>query len=225
MLDTLVPPACLVCGERLEDQSQVLCGACEAKVSMYLGNICPVCGSEIEALPCEVCATEKFSFSHARSVFRFSGAVKDLIHILKYDSYISPAGYFALPLSEMIESDVALQDYDYMCAVPLHPVRHRERGYNQSDLIAFATASLLQMPYQNPIRRTINTPSQTLLSKDSRAVNLKNAFSIKDISAVKGKKIIVVDDVFTTGATMNELAKELRLAGADKVAAVTVARA
>ncbi len=209
----------------MEDQDQVLCSSCEAKASLYIGNMCPVCGSEIEAFPCEVCATEKFAFSHARSMFRFHSSIKDLIHILKYDSYTSPAGYFALPLSEMIESDEDLHDYDFMCAVPLHPVRHRERGYNQSDLIAYATATLLQMPYQNPVSRKVNTPSQTMLSKDSRAVNLKGAFMVKDIAAVKGKKIIVVDDVFTTGATINEMAKELKLAGAEKVAAVTVARA
>jgi ComF family protein len=225
LLDTFIPPACLVCGERLEDQIQVICSNCEAKVSMYQGNLCKVCGSEIKELPCEVCAVEKFAFDHARSVFRFRSPIDDLIHILKYDGYISPAGYFALPLAEMIESDEELQGYDYMCAVPLHKVRNRERGYNQSDLIAYATAMLLDMPYQNPVSRCVNTQSQTLLSKAHRVKNLNGAFCVKDVAAVKGKKIMVVDDVFTTGTTLNEIAKLLRLVGAEKVAAVTVARA
>jgi ComF family protein len=225
VLDTIIPPSCLVCGERLEEQSQVLCSKCEAKISLQPVSLCKVCGSEIKELPCEVCAEEKFAFDHARSAFRYFTPINDLIHALKYDGYVSPAGYFALPLAELIESDEDLQDYDYLCAVPLHKVRKRERGYNQSDLIAFATAALLDMPYHNPVSRNINTLSQTLLSKSKRQKNLAGAFSVKDISEVKGKKIILVDDVFTTGTTLNEIAKLLRLAGAEKVAAVTVARA
>jgi len=224
LLDAVIPPACLVCGERLEDQSQVLCEACEGKISLYSGSLCKVCGSEMKEYPCEVCAEENYAFDLARSVFRYSTPIKDLIHELKYNGYVSPAGYFALPLAELIEGDEDLQDYDYFCAVPLHTVRKRERGYNQSDLIAYATAKLLGKPYLNPVSRRINTLSQTLLSKAGRIKNLSGAFYIKDIAAVKGKSVIVVDDVFTTGTTLNEIAKQLRLAGAERIAAVTVAR-
>ena len=225
LMQLLIPPACLVCGSRIEDQCQVLCSDCEAKIAPVSSAVCPVCGSEIQQFPCEVCIEEDFAFDCARSLFRFQTPVKELIHSLKYSGYISPAGYFALPLAEMIEADPALQDHDYICAVPLHRVRKRERGYNQSDLIAYATSRLTGLPYFNPVSRCVNTLSQTLLSKTHRIKNLSNAFRVKNTSTVQGKKIMILDDVFTTGSTLNEIAKTLRLAGAAKITAITVARA
>ncbi len=225
LLNLFIPPACLVCGARLENQSQVICGNCEAKISLVGQNVCPVCGSENPEIPCTLCAEVHFTFDAAHSVFKFKGPVKDLIHELKYNGYSSPAGYFALPLAELIEISPALKNHDYVCAVPLHRVRRRERGYNQSELIAYATSMMAGIPYAEPVYRCINTYSQTLLSRAKRATNLKNAFKIKKNADVNGKKIIVIDDVFTTGSTLNEIAKTLRSAGAAKVTALTVARA
>lgn len=225
MLELIIPPACLVCGERIEDRTQVICADCETKIAFMGEGTCPVCGSENKEFPCEVCAEGNFEFDSARSVFHFTGAVKELIHILKYEGYVSPAGYFALPIAEMIDSEPDFKDHDYICAVPLHRVRKRERGYNQSDLIAFAVAALTNLPYVNPIRRKINTFSQTLLSREHRIQNLNGAFTVKDKNQVQGKKIILIDDVFTTGSTLNEIAKTLHCAGADKISAITVARA
>lgn len=225
LMDVLIPPACLVCATRIEDQKQVLCSDCEAKIAMISSAVCPVCGSEIQKFPCEVCLEEDFAFDSARSLFKYQTPVQELIHQLKYNGYVSPAGYFALPLAEMIEMDENLQDNDYICAVPLHPVRKRERGYNQSDLIAFATAQLVGLPYRNPVSRCVNTLSQTTLNKAHRIKNLNSAFVVKDASEVLGKKIILVDDVFTTGSTLNEIAKTLRSAGAERITAITVARA
>jgi len=224
-LKLIIPPACLVCGKRLEDRHQVICPDCETKLYLMEEGTCPVCGSINQNIPCEVCAESNFAFDSAMSVFHYTGTAKDLIHILKYEGYTSPAGYFALPLAEFIESKPQLMKYDFLCAVPLHRVRKRERGYNQSDLIAYTVAKLLAMPYLNPVQRKINTLSQTLLSREHRIKNLSGAFQVKDKSRVEGKKIILIDDVFTTGSTLNEIAKALRSAGAAKICAITVARA
>jgi len=225
LLNLFLPPACLVCGQRIEEQTQVICEICETKISLMGQNVCPVCGTENPGIPCELCAEEHFAFASAGSVFKFQGPVKDLIHELKYNGYSSPAGYFALPLSEMIESSPDLKEHDYICAVPLHRVRKRERGFNQSELIAYATSVMAGIPYAETVYRSINTYSQTLLSKARRVSNLKDAFKIKKNADVNGKKIIVIDDVFTTGSTLNEVAKTLCNAGAAKVTALTVARA
>jgi ComF family protein len=225
ILELLIPPACLVCGNRIDDRHQVICSDCEAKLYLIGEGTCPVCGSENKKLPCEFCAEGQFNFDSAISIFRYSGPVRDLIHILKYEGYSSPAGYFALPIAELIESHTALKNYDYICSVPLHRVRKRERGYNQSDLIAYAVAQLIDMLYLNPVQRRINTLSQTLLSRDHRIKNLEGAFKVKDKKLVEGKKIILIDDVFTTGSTLNEIAKTLHSAGAEKICAITVARA
>ncbi len=225
LLNLFFPPACLVCGHRLVDQKLVICEACEARVALVSPAGCPVCGSENQNNPCEVCAEEHFAFSSVRSVFKYRGPVKDLIHELKYNGYNSPAGYFAVPLGELIESDPELQDHDFLCPVPLHRVRQRERGYNQSELIAYAASVISGMPYAEPLKRRFYTRSQTLLSRAKRHKNLLNAFKVINANDVKGKRIIVVDDVFTTGSTLNEIAKTLLAAGAGKVTALTVARA
>jgi ComF family protein len=224
-LELIVPPACLVCGNRIEDRTQVICEFCEAKLSLIGEGTCPVCGSENKELPCEVCLEGQFEFDSARSIFRYIGPIRELIHILKYEGYTYPAGYFALPIAELIESEPSLKNHDYICAVPLHRVRKRERGYNQTDLIAYAVSKLICMPYLNPVTRRINTFSQTLLSKEHRIANLSGAFTVKHKDQVTGKKIILIDDVFTTGSTLNEIAKTLRAAGAKKISTITVARA
>jgi hypothetical protein len=122
----------------------------------------------------------------------------------------------------LIESDPQLQDHDFLCPVPLHRVRKRERGYNQSELIAYAASVISGMPYAEPLKRRFYTRSQTLLSRAKRHKNLLNAFKVINANDVKGKRIIVVDDVFTTGSTLNEIAKTLLAAGAGKVTALTV---
>lgn len=225
LANLILPPACLVCGNKLDEQKQVLCENCEARLIMLGSNVCTVCGGEMGDDGCDICREEKFAFDKARSVFKFSGPVKDLIHILKYDGYVSPAGYFALPLAELIESDPTMQDADYICAVPLHKVRKRERGYNQSELVAIGVSALTGLPCESPVERKVYTNSQTLLSKAHRVKNLFQAFVVKDASLVEGKHIIIVDDVFTTGSTLNEMAKTLRSAGAKKITAITAARA
>lgn len=225
LVDLFFPPACLVCGQRLSDQKQVICESCEARISLVSPAVCPVCGSQNNSIPCEVCAEEQFAFSAVRSIFNFRGPVKDLIHELKYNGYSSPAGYFALPLGELIESDKDLKEHDFMCPVPLHRVRKRERGYNQSALIAYAASAICGLPYAEPLQRRFYTRSQTLLSRAHRKKNLMNAFKVKHLNEVKDKKVIVVDDVFTTGSTLNEIAKTLLAAGATQVTALTVARA
>jgi len=192
---------------------------------MVGSDTCSVCGSELKEYPCRACLEESFAFDSARAIFKFGGPVKELIHVLKYNGYESPAGYFALPIAELIESEPALQDHDYICAVPLHPVRRRERGYNQAELIASCVAYLTGLPFEMPVVRKVNTLSQTLLSKARRVKNLNGAFRIKKTSQVAGKKILLLDDVFTTGSTLNEIAKTLRFAGASKITAITVARA
>jgi len=219
------PPACLACGQRIEEQTQVICENCEIRLAMVGRNVCPECGTENPEIPCAVCAEEHYAFATARSVFKFQGPVKDLIHALKYQGYTSPAGFFAMPLAELMESEAALKDHDCISSVPLHRVRKRERGFNQSELIAYAVSVMAGIPYAEPVYRRVNTISQTLLTRAMRKKNLKDAFKIKKNANVKGKKIILVDDVFTTGSTLNEIAKTLMSAGAAKVTALTVARA
>jgi len=117
------------------------------------------------------------------------------------------------------------EGFDCVCAVPLHRVRKRERGYNQSELLARKLASELGLPFVQPIYRRVYTRSQTNLSRQARLQNLAGAFALRKRSDIAGKRVILVDDVFTTGSTVNEAAQTLKDAGAAKVAVLTAARA
>lgn len=225
LLDLMIPPACLACGARIDAQDEIICSDCEAKISIVSGNNCPKCGAEVSGPICKNCSNESFAFDSTDSLFRYAGTIKELIHQLKYHGYVSPAGYLSVLLAEYLQSNNEISNYELLCPVPLHRVRKRERGYNQSALIGYAAAQLMNLPYAQPVIRSHYTRSQTLLSRDKRKKNLHGAFRVKDPDAVRGKKIILVDDVFTTGSTLNEVAKELKAAGAEKVAAITVARA
>lgn len=225
LVNLVLPPACLVCGARIDDQAQVICSDCETGVRPPAGSRCPVCGEAMSSENCANCQNEVFAFDSYNTMFGFQGTVRDLVHELKYEGFISPAGYFAAHMSELLQDDEQLRNSDLVCSVPLHRVRKRERGYNQSELIAYAAATLAGLPYAQPVTRNTYTRSQTKLSRAGRKKNLQGAFTVHEPELVRGKKVILVDDVFTTGTTLNEVAKELKNAGAEKVMAVTVARA
>jgi len=116
-------------------------------------------------------------------------------------------------------------NFDLVTAVPLHRVRERERGYNQSELLGRALAFELGIPFAQPVLRHQNTRSQTNLSRQARLDNLSGAFALRRNADVAGKRIIVVDDVFTTGTTVNEVSHVLKAGGASRVAVLTATRA
>lgn len=225
LVNLVLPPACIVCGARIDDQAQVICSDCETGVRPPAGSRCPVCGEAMSGESCVNCQHEEFAFDSYHAMFGYQGTVRDLVHQLKYEGFISPAGYFAAQMSELMQDDEQLRSCDLVCSVPLHRVRKRERGYNQSELIAYAAAVLAGLPYTQPVVRRTYTRSQTRLSRAGRKKNLQGAFKVSEPELVRGKKVILVDDVFTTGTTLHEVAKELKHAGAEQVMALTVARA
>jgi ComF family protein len=155
-------------------------------------------------------------FDFARSALLFTPALREIIHHLKYADRVS----LAKPLGDILRNCLEREAFtgDLIVPVPLHRSRERQRGYNQAELIA----SRLRLPMTTRLlRRRKNTPSQTGLTRNERKRNLAAAFEVR--GEVKGT-IIVVDDVYTTGSTINEIARALKRAGAERVEALTVAR-
>jgi ComF family protein len=155
-------------------------------------------------------------FDFARSALLFSRTLREIIHHLKYSDRVSLAN----PLGDILRECLQREAFsgDLIVPVPLHRSRERERGFNQAELIA----ARLGRPVANRLlRRCKNTPSQTGLSRNERKRNLAGAFEVR--GEVKGT-VIVVDDVYTTGSTMNEVARTLKRAGAERVEVLTVAR-
>jgi ComF family protein len=155
-------------------------------------------------------------FDFARSALLFTPALREIIHHLKYSDRVS----LAKPLGDILTECLKREAFtgNLVVPVPLHRSRERLRGYNQAELIA----SRLGLPMTTRLlRRRKNTPSQTGLTRNERKRNLASAFEVR--AELKGT-IIVVDDVYTTGSTMNEIARTLKRGGAERVEALTVAR-
>lgn len=225
MYDLMLPPLCLSCRKRVEAAKDVLCPDCMELMAPLPEDACGLCGGILTEGRCEACAQTRFFFDRARAAYLYQGPAQDLVHALKYDGFYSPADFFATALSRLSDTQFHYGACQYVTAVPLHRVRRRERGFNQSELIARKLARLLGLKYDDPVYRRLNTPSQTLLSKEDRERNLKGAFALRRNARVQDTRLILIDDVFTTGSTVNEISKLLKDNGAKEVMVLTATRA
>lgn len=220
----LFPPVCLACNAPVDSAAEVLCSSCREQLLPIVKNYCKKCGAPLENYHCEACAHLDFAFDYARAAFIYKAPARELVHHLKYDSLSSPANYFSQALMSIPAAKRFGNKFDFVTAVPLHRVRQRERGYNQSELLGRRLAEELGIPFELPVIRRVNTRSQTNLSREARLDNLSGAFALRRKAAVSGKRIILVDDVFTTGATANEVSLVLKAGGAARVAVLTATR-
>ncbi|MDZ4121690.1 MAG: ComF family protein [Candidatus Cloacimonadaceae bacterium] len=203
-----------------------MCESCLESITRVSEALaCPVCGSPDSYKDCEVCWEQQIHFDLCRAVFRFDGAIKDLIHELKYNGLLSPVKWLAEQAVEHIRASGHFDDIDLVIPVPLHKVRIRERGFNPSALIAKVMADMLMLEYQEPVKRRIYTKSQTRLSKEERMKNLHTAFALKPEVELSGRTVLLVDDVFTTGSTINEVSRILRKAKPDRIKVLAISRA
>jgi ComF family protein len=175
---------------------------------------------------CGECATVSRPFSAARAAVVFDGPVQELIHRLKYGKKTHIFRPLALLTSRHLTPFIAESGAELIIPVPLHRKRLRERGFNQSVLLAGVLAKSWHLPMsRNNLRRIRWTEPQISLSVADRTKNVRGAFAVKDPTQIKGKRILLVDDVYTTGSTVTECAKVLKNAGAKEVYVATVARA
>jgi len=161
------------------------------------------------------------SFSTARSAGLYEGTLLEAIHLLKYRGRTS----LVRPLASILAGTIDCTGYDIITPVPLHRRRLQERGFNQSLLLArcLAKESHLSLDYVN-LRRIRATAPQTGLRGRERTSNVKRAFSVKNSVPFAGKRVLLVDDVYTTGATVTECSQALKAAGAREVGVLTLAR-
>jgi len=214
VINVFYPPRCIFC-------RQVLSLDCEI-------NICSRCNEELPYAKKEFLQTgeedEENFCDGAISVFRYKGIVKD--SLIRFKFYSSPSYYrtFARLMAERFLEMAPAGDYDMIVSVPLHKQKEYARGYNQSRLISKALSREIKLPEKSKvIKRLKNTGSQSLLDKKDRRENIKGAFAIADADLVRNKSIILVDDIMTTGATLEECGRVLKEAGAKKVTALVVA--
>ena len=204
------------------------------------GGLCAICGERLETpfafsdqrgeVRCGLCRRAEPPFVKAAAYGSYEGGLRELIHLLKYDQVRPAAGVLGRMLAEAIAdlqplfAGTALS----VVPVPLHARKLRQRGFNQSELIARAALKLISRPglqlCPGVLVRQRETQSQIDLSRHQRRENMRGAFAIAPAAEIEGRDVLLVDDVFTTGTTASECARVLRRAGASKVYVATVAR-
>lgn len=228
LLDLVMPPLCLACHMPVAKQGG-LCAGCWAAIHFLGEPCCRCCGHPFpEAQPntmiCGACVREPPLFDRARAAFRYDEASKGLVLSFKHADRPGLARFFA-PWMARAAADL-LSDADWLVPVPLHRWRLLHRRYNQAALLAQGLGRLSAARYRpDLLKRVRHTPPQATLSRGERRDNIKGAFRVNaPENQLVGRKIILVDDVLTTGATIGACAQLLRRAGAARVDVVTLAR-
>lgn len=181
----------------------------------------------LRALPkCVVCQIDTFHFEKVRSFARYQDPLVRAIVLLKYEEMEPLADWFADRLVELVAQYGSELNADVVVPVPLHQVRERERGYNQAEMLSKRVAKRLGIPHQGILLvRKRPRPDKHLLTSHERWDAVRGAFATHEGSQVDNRRVLLVDDVMTTGATLDACAKALREAGARSVLGLTVARA
>ncbi len=225
----LYPPHCAGCGADTSAGVH-LCARCAAKARPIVAPFCQTCsepfaGAITSTFTCQNCAERRLHFDCAVAPYLSRSVVRELIHRFKYDRHF----YLRHPLTAwaadgLADTRLAAPPIDAFVPVPLHPARFREREFNQADEIAKLLSQRTGTPLLRALRRIRYTSTQTVLDRHERMENLRNAFRVRDTAAVLLRHLVLVDDVFTTGSTVDECARVLRQAGAASVRVLTVAR-
>lgn len=216
---------CIACDSELPfDVSYGLCKDCQDKLPT-IAKSCLKCGREIydEGKYCFDCKEGGFDFDRVYSCLNYEGFVTKIVYNLKYGGGKYLAKYMARIIADKIMSEKI--SFDILTFVPLNKIREKERGFNQAKLLADEISKILNLESIGVLERIRNTPFQASLKREERLTNLKDAFSVIDKKLLKDKTILIIDDIFTTGTTINECSKMLKKAGCKRVFCITFAHA
>ncbi|MBJ6801221.1 ComF family protein [Geomonas propionica] len=236
LLDLLFPPLCHACkgyipikGAEETPPQPFICADCLGKISFLSSPLCTCCGAPFATAngvdhTCGACLSHP-PFHTCRSAAVLAGPLQELIHRFKYGGKMHLANPLGLLAFQRLEQFLGEAGGECVVPVPLHRKRLRQRGYNQSQLIGEVLGKKLRVPQVvGNLRRVRWTDPQTGLDAGDRVTNVKGAFAVRDPKALAGKRVLLVDDVFTTGSTLAACVDALRDADVAAVLAVTVAR-
>ena len=227
VVDILIPPICGIC-QCPVSKNATLCPECFSKLNFITKPYCHICGRPFEfdimgERVCAKCLMKRPLFLKARSAVQYDEASKKLLLPFKHADRLD-----LVPLLVKLMRPTAndlMPETDIILAVPLHWLRLLKRKYNQSDELAYRLAKIYHKTYvPNVLKRQRATPSQGHLTAQERNRNVRGAFKVTHPNKIKGKRILLIDDVLTTGSTVNECTKVLLKAGAKSVDVLTIAR-
>lgn len=216
--DFFLPRVCASCKKRMSPAEKIVCDNCYYKLEIANESL--------------IQSEFKIKFLHNKLIDEFNAAfifqqdkpIQNIIHSLKYGKNFAVGVYLGKLLSNLFERTIRNWDCDLIIPIPIHRLKKLDRGYNQSEFIAKGISKELNIPYNCKIIKRIKfTETQTRLNLPQRKENVKNAFKAVNPNYIVGKRIILVDDVVTTGSTVNECAQIIKNAGAEKIFALFAA--
>ncbi len=243
LLDLLYPPRCFFCGSLLFERDNdkkgsmfkgditiggwegLLCRRCAVELP-WLARCCPRCAFPLkeESELCGYCRSLKFVFDECVALGSYRGEIRQALHRFKYHGKKSQARPWGLLLAAKLSALVWLSSVDFLVSVPLSRQRLLKRGYNQVALLSAVVGKELHLPVREVLERVRDTQSQTGLNRKQRSENIKGAFRCRE-RLQEGCHVLLLDDILTSGATVEEAARVLKTAGAGKVSVAVLARA
>ena len=225
ILDIIYPRRCPVCDDAVTGPGFYICEECEDAFTYVADPYCMKCGSPIRdssRVMCSDCMRREHDFAGGRAAFIYDDVLKESVYRYKYGGRAEYAGYYAPAMAKRLEPFIRSCKAEALIPIPLHASRFRERGYNQAELLADGLSGILDIPVRRDILiRTVKTRVQKNLRAGQRQNNLKKAFKIAS-DDVKLKNTLLVDDIYTTGATIDAAAACLKEAGVENVYFVTL---
>lgn len=231
LADVVFPPQCIACGTILRARKSSFCPACFSQIAFIRSPLCSRCGQPFSEPGeddhiCGACLLAAPAFSVARALGQYERVLMDVIHRFKYGGKTSLGERLGEFMADYTYPSLAIADYSLIMPVPLHPQRLRQRGFNQAMILAREISRRFFLkPDFLSLQRIVSKVPQVGLGKEMREKNIRGAFQVADAGRIEGEKIILVDDVYTTGSTVKECARILMQNKAEEVAVLTLARA
>jgi len=222
IVDFFFPSYCINCGCLISYKDDCLCKECVKKIDIIF-NECEVCSGELIDGHCAICDSRKIFFDKNIAVTEYNGVVKEILHSFKFNKrkrLYTHLSSLAFDKISRINGTI-----DAVTSVPINRKKRWERGFNQSELIARYISKKIKVDYVPHLKEKYNFKAQKKLGYRDRFINILDRYIVKNEKILKGKNILIIDDIFTTGATINECARILKSFGAEKVYSLTIARA
>ena len=230
LINLLYPAVCRGCYKKLDAFGRNICDDCARQIKQRLPPFCVKCGRQLKGDPelivmCRDCMEDEPYFDREWSACSYDGLLKTLIHDFKYKKITSLSKDFTGLIVNFMKKYNAAPDCQMIISIPMHPGRLFRREINHSDILAKDLGKSLGIPYSvNTLKKIKNTPTQSKLKRRERIKNLRSSFSLKNSSYIRDKNILLVDDLFTTGSTVNECSRLLKNSGAKHIEVITLAR-
>jgi competence protein ComFC len=224
------PAVCRICSEKINEFDRNICAYCVKKIKERIPPFCVKCGRQLEGEPeliaaCPDCRKHAPYFDRAWSACHYDEPLKSLIHDFKYKKVSSLSTDFTALIIDFMKKYNVGKDCQMILSIPMHSNRLFKREINHSDILAQNLGKKINIPCSlSTLKKTKDTLFQSKLKREARIKNLRSSFSLKNSSIIRDKNILLIDDLFTTGSTVNECSRLLKNSGAKRVEVITLAR-